>query len=368
MGKSKWTFGVYIGRFQPFHNGHLELITKDIGKLGHLIILIGSANRPRDIKNPWTYEERRDMVTASLLAEGIPKAKFTVKPIRDFYYNENKWFSDVQAAVMAITKGNEDIALLGHIKDASSYYLKAFPNWHFIPTSVSGEVLDATRVRKLYFESDLRTNSTNSLVTDTEAKNEFTYLQDIVPAAVYNTLADYKYGDNDWGRTEFFNRMVEEYKYIQKYKEDQTKFPWPITFVTVDAVVIRSGHILVIKRKDAPGKGLYAIPGGFIAPEESINTSTLRELREETGILLLPYILEDARKEIRVFDFPGRSLRGRVITHCTLFDLGGGTLPLVKGADDAAEALWIPVNEVMEHPELYFEDHFDILYSFLMRY
>jgi bifunctional NMN adenylyltransferase/nudix hydrolase len=363
----KFTFGVYIGRFQPFHNGHLELIKRDIGNLGHLIILVGSASRPRDIRNPWTFEERAKMITDSLTFEGIPKNKFTIRPVRDFYYNETKWFSDVQSIVMSITKGNEDIALLGHIKDTSSYYLKLFPNWHFLPSSVSGEVLDATTIRKLYFETS---KNEDPFYRDdpNNTNNEILVIRDLVPQPVFKTLVDYKHGANNWGRTEFYRNMIEEYQYIQKYKEDQKKFPWPITFVTVDAVVVRSGHILVIKRKDAPGKGLYAIPGGFIAPEESIEKSTLRELREETGILLLPHILEDARKETRVFDYPGRSLRGRVITHATLFDLGGGQLPQVKGADDAAEALWIPVNEVMEHPELFFEDHFDILYSFLMRY
>jgi bifunctional NMN adenylyltransferase/nudix hydrolase len=99
-------------------------------------------------------------------------------------------------------------------------------------------------------------------------------------------------------------------------------------FVTADAVVVQSGHILLVERGRAPGKGLLALPGGFVNPEERIRDAAIRELREETSIsdgkgqippAMLASFIEDART--RVFDAPNRSLRGRIITHAFLFRL-----------------------------------------------
>ncbi|MGI9055864.1 MAG: bifunctional nicotinamide-nucleotide adenylyltransferase/Nudix hydroxylase, partial [Pyrinomonadaceae bacterium] len=66
--------------------------------------------------------------------------------------------------------------------------------------------------------------------------------------------------------TEYFPYLKGEFEYIQKYKED-TQFknvPYAPVFFTTDAVVVQSGHVLVVRRKVHPGKGLLALPGGFL--------------------------------------------------------------------------------------------------------
>ena len=137
--------------------------------------------------------------------------------------------------------------------------------------------------------------------------------------------------------------------------------PYPPTFVTTDNVVIRSGHVLLIKRRYNPGKGLWALPGGFLDVSEKIEDGAVRELKEETRINITKKELRKSIVESKVFDHPNRSLRGRTITHAYLYDLGYGQLPEIKANDDASGAHWVPLSEAHRMEEFFFEDHYDIL-------
>jgi bifunctional NMN adenylyltransferase/nudix hydrolase len=131
---------------------------------------------------------------------------------------------------------------------------------------------------------------------------------------------------------------------------------------------VKSGHVLLVRRKECPGKGLFALPGGYLKTDQWIRDSAICELKEETSIGLLPAVLKERIKESRVFDHPERSLRGRTVTHAYLLDLGSGELPVVEGADDAQEAFWMPICDLMLHESQFFEDHLHILIHFLHRY
>lgn len=362
MGKLKFAFGVFIGRFQPLHNAHLAVMLEGLERVNHLIIILGGARASRSAKNPFTTEERRTMISESLVDAGIPKKRFTILEVQDYYYNEQKWISEVQAQVTTVAKGTTDIVMLGYKKDSTSYYLNTFTDWSFIETKVAHK-LNATDIRKLYFEK----NEDGDYVSES-GMDAFDEFQTLVPRPVANFMVKFMHREEntDWSPT--YRSLLEEAKFLTRYKEEQKVYPWPIIFVTVDPVVVKSGHVLLVKRGGNPGKGLYALPGGFIDPGETILQSTIRELKEETGLKLLPEILQQMAGETKVFDSPDRSSRGRTITHATLFDLGGGQLPLVKGMDDAAEAFWLPVNEVLAHPEKFYEDHWHIIYHFVMRY
>ncbi len=131
-------------------------------------------------------------------------------------------------------------------------------------------------------------------------------------------------------------------------------------FVTVDSVATWRDQVLLIERGQLPGRGQWALPGGFIDVDETIAASCLRELREETGVVLG----EDAIGERRVFDDPLRSQRGRTITHGFRFVLDAlPAPPLAVGADDAVAAFWLPVRELT--PQRLFDDHYFILQTFL---
>ena len=127
------------------------------------------------------------------------------------------------------------------------------------------------------------------------------------------------------------------------YRDQWRKVPHPVIFTTTDALVRRGNYILVVKRKFTPGKGLYALPGGFLKVSETIRSGIIRELKEETRIDVSKQELLDSIRDIKVFDYPGRDPRGRVITHCGIIDLGEGKLPKVKGSDDAEHATWMSV-------------------------
>jgi len=159
--------------------------------------------------------------------------------------------------------------------------------------------------------------------------------------------------------TKTYEQVANEFNFVKKYKSAWDKAPYTPMFITVDAVVVQSGHILLIERKAQPGKGLMALPGGFLDANETLKTAVIRELREETRIKVPAPVLAGSITKQQVFDDPYRSARGRTVTHAYLIELKDGELPKVKGGDDAAKAFWVPFAEIK--PEMMFEDHFHII-------
>ena len=114
------------------------------------------------------------------------------------------------------------------------------------------------------------------------------------------------------------------------------------------------------------GKNLLALPGGFVRQHESMRQAAVRELREETRLEVSPEELDLIIRDSKVFDYPSRSLRGRTVTNAFFGKLPlKDSLPRVEGADDAAEAFWMPVYDVYQNSDQFFEDHFHIIHYFL---
>lgn len=124
--------------------------------------------------------------------------------------------------------------------------------------------------------------------------------------------------------------------------------------VTVDMVIftIRDAvlQVLLIKRGIPPFKGRWAIPGGFVHENESLEEAARRELQEETGVKDV-YL-----EQLYSFGDPERDPRGRVIT-IAYYALIGSDHTALKASTDAAEARWFPMNDL---PPLAF-DHEAIL-------
>ncbi|AZI43328.1 NUDIX domain-containing protein [Deinococcus psychrotolerans] len=335
----KRTFGVYIGRFEPPHAAHLEVMLEALSQVQKLIVVIGSARAARNVKNPFTAEERQAVIVELLREAGVKVSRVLFVHVRDYYYNESLWLSEVQRGVAGHTHGSSDVALIGHLKDESSYYLRSFPAWEFLPTHVISD-LSATEVRRAYFEDDLER------------------VQKIVPPAVWKFLEGFR-------RTGDFAALQAEYRYVQDYRAAWASTPYPVVFVTTDAVVIRSGHVLVVRRAEHPGRGRLAMPGGFLNLKETLLASCVREVVEETGLQISD--LAAYQRSQAVFDYPARSLRGRTVSHAFQFDLGIGQLPVLRPGSDAADAFWLPLSEALAAPELFFEDHHAIMEHFLMR-
>ncbi len=79
------TTSLYIGRFQPFHNGHLDAIQQifEYGDTKFLLIGVGSAEENYTPENPFTAGERFNMIFESLITTGFSKEQFNIFPIRN---------------------------------------------------------------------------------------------------------------------------------------------------------------------------------------------------------------------------------------------------------------------------------------------
>ena len=333
---------VFVGRFQPFHNSHKQVLTTALQKAQRVLVLIGSANRTRSPKNPFTATEREVMIKAC-----FPEAKdrLSIAAIRDFPYMEDLWLREVQDAVehVSLEYGAQKIGMIGHSKDESSYYLKCFPQWDQVEVP-NFEGRSATELRGLL----LTTQDVGSALV----------LESAVPGPCLEFIKTFQ-------RLPQFAPLEKEYRFIQEYRRQYAVCPYPPTFVTVDNVVVHSGHILLVERRAMPGEGLLALPGGFIGEGERLIDAAIRELKEETRLKLPVPVLKGSIKASRVFDDPGRSQRGRTITHAFHFEFPSGPLPAVKGGDDARRAQWVSLGDFYALDGQMFEDHWHIVASFL---
>jgi bifunctional NMN adenylyltransferase/nudix hydrolase len=352
----QYDLAVVLGRFEPLHVGHLILLNKAFMVADKVLVLVGSSKQPRTIKNPFTFAEREEMIIKSV-AEQSEHLK--VRPLVDNLYSDDEWMKQVRFEIksdLAATHQWTDrdiesiskrkVAIVGNKKDESSYYLDLFPEYDYVAIDEVKLGFDATSVREILFEKP----------------GFIEILKSLLPEYTFEFMKNFVH-------TEEYRRLHREYMMVKKYKESWSVAPYAPTFITVDAVVKKAGHILMVRRKEAPGEGLLALPGGFINANERIQDAAMRELAEETKIDLPPGLLRNSMGTGVVFDHPGRSLRGRTVTHAFLFDLDKADkksgLPKVKGSDDAAEALWIPVDELIQKSDQIYEDHLSIIRSIL---
>ena len=331
-----------IGRFQPVHNGHLALLRHALQVARYVIVVVGSAHQPRSPKNPFTWQERAAMLRASLSAP--EQARVRVLPVRD-YYDLPRWVQAVHSGVAALAgplPAGERMGLVGHFKDASSSYLRSFPDWELVSLERQGS-MDATPIRDAYL------GSTHDEVTTALAP----FSEGLPPS----TLAFL----HEFSATADAATLRQEWQMLRGYRQAWAAAPYPPVFVTVDALVCCQGQVLLIQRGRAPGQGLWALPGGFVEPRDTLWQSCLRELAEETHCMLPDDAWRTALQQVQVFDHPDRSQRGRTITHVHQFDLGTMPLPAVQADDDAAAVRWVPVADLPGMEAQLFEDHFHIL-------
>jgi len=332
---------VFIGRFEPFHHGHRAVIERALTLASRVIVLVGSANKPRTNRNPWNAHEREVMIR-----ESFPESRdrILVRPLRDHLYNETQWVTEVQRIVHAASEGSQKVGLIGYSKDRTSYYLKSFPQWKLVEAP-NVEGVSATELRHSLFLMD-------------EDPGQRLLLKAGLPDPVFEMLMAFRTRPQ-------FQQLRKEFAFIRDYRKGWEAAPYAPTFVTVDAVVVHSGHVLLVRRKAEPGKGLLALPGGFLNQDETIQDAAIRELKEETRIKLPEPVLRGSIRGMHVFDHPERSQRGRTITHAFHFDFPSGELPPVRGADDAEKARWYPTSEALDLEESFFEDHYHIVEHFL---
>lgn len=342
---------VFVGRFQPFHNEHKRIIDIALQKSRNVLVLVGSAGKARTIRNPFTFYERRDMIQGAYtnaIEETLAPANFVsnrliIKPLYDKTYNEAAWIKQVQDivkdTVLEIRSTFDlrpNVGLIGASKDNTSYYLKMFPQYKSVNVDIQADV-HATGIREDYLDTGR--------------------ISDDCPKSVFEFLMKFRHEDA-------YEQLARELNFVRDYQKQWEVSPYPVKHATVDAVVEQSGHILLVKRRSEPGKGLWALPGGHLNEYERQLDGAIRELREETKIKVPEAVLRGSIRDHETFDDPYRSTLGRVITKAYHFKLADDvTLPKVKGADDAEKAKWVPIGDLRE--EDFFDDHFHIIQYFL---
>lgn len=355
MQMKSFDFLVFIGRFQPFHLGHLAVIETGLQEAEQLIVLVGSAHQPRSTRNPWSVEEREQMIRGSL--SPAENQRLHIAPLMDIAYNDEAWVRNVQSTVNGLvtahyrmTHKKPRVGLIGHSKDHSSYYLNLFPQWGATEVANFGG-LSATPIREAIFGVNAQTRRGGLAYINSE--EAATTLPEGVRASLSRFCGSDVYSD-----------LKDEHEFVAAYRQTWNAAPYPPTFVTVDAVVVQSGHVLLVERRARPGKGLFALPGGFVNQGEKLVDACVRELREETRLKVPVPVLKGSTKTQRVYDDPHRSARGRTITHAFYIELEPSSeLPKVKGGDDARTAFWLPLSEL--DPVKMFEDHYFIIQDLL---
>jgi bifunctional NMN adenylyltransferase/nudix hydrolase len=403
------TIAICIGRFQPFHLAHAAMLSQALALASQVVVVLGSAFQARTPKNPFTWDERAEMIRAHFSEQDQARLRFL--PMRDVY-DQARWARAVQQGVTSppvdasassgpprgqvslgsgpatdlkacppldvsalcgpprgqvslgsglgvdlrnnITTELEDknIVLVAHSKDASSSYLKAFPNWDLVPLDLvfepeSQEPIHASRLRDAWWAEALR---------GADAAQALSVIAPQIPHSTLDFLQRWTLANPNEIKS-----LAEHWQFLNQYKAAWAQAPYPPVFVTVDTLVTCQNHVLLIRRGQAPGKGLLALPGGFIDQREDLFTSAVRELMEETQLDVSAEILQRAWRQTVVFDHPGRSQRGRTITHTHHFELDLSIFPTVQAADDAASVAWIAKGQLTTLEDQFHDDHFHML-------
>lgn len=310
---------VLIGRFQAdtvLHKGHEALLNMASEDCDQLILLLGSANAARSILNPWTYNERKLKISEWAMKHN---RGLIIAPLNDYKYSNTQWCSDVVETTKMLTVSGNDIRLVGHDKPGNNY-LKMFPQWGDYQDYNSGIQLDATSLRE-----DALRNRPASMPTS----------------------------------------VLEDWLYFQKEKAQFANYPYPETlnFACADAIIECAGHVLLILRGRAPGKGTWALPGGFKENNETYLDCIIREVCEEANLRIPEKVLRGSMVRRKMYDDPTRGCGIPRHTMAHLFRIEpdpDGNPPRVTPGDDAVSAVWVPIPDVLNNYVL-FDDHLHII-------
>lgn len=359
--QKKYDVIVYRGRFQGFHNAHLNTILMALEMAEKVIVVIGSANEARTYyRNPFFENERQEMI------QGALEDHFRHEDVSFVTVEDNP--SDQRWANNVITLVNREVGRLfedtskdthvvsykigqiGFKKDENCVRdVGLFPDWEYVETP-QFEPLDATQVRDIFF-----------------SKRPLGFLRGVCPESVIQYMKGFRY-------TEDFKNMMDEKQFVADYRKKYDSLEYAPTFVTGDNVAFQDNTVLLVKRKDHPGKGLWALPAGYfnaadrvtskgevVKADKTIFACAARELFEETKAGITIGDLEYALFAVKVFDAEGRDPRGRIVTHAHYYNFDPIDVFSVEADDDAEEVRRFKMSDVTRR--MMYADHYDIIMS-----
>lgn len=342
---------VYRGRFQGLHDAHVKSILFGLTLAEKVVIVVGSANEPRTFwRNPFYENERIEMIRGAL-EEHFRHGDVEFVTVED-HPDDDVWAQNVveQVNTTAIALFGElpKIAQIGFQKDANCVRdVKLFPEWEYIDTP-HFDPLDATQVRDILF-----------------SKRPLGFLRGVCPATVIEYLKGFRTSDA-------FAELMAEKKFCEDYKKQFDGLEYAPTFVTGDNVAFQNRKIPLVKRKNLPGKGLWALPAGFfnaadrvtkrgevVKADKSVFAAAIRELKEEANPGIEESDLIRGRIAEKMFDAEGRDPRGRICTMAYAYDFDNLPVFSLEAGDDAEEVKMWDINDITRR--MMYADHYDII-------
>lgn len=345
----EYDFLVYVGRFAPYHRGHHQVSLEALKRAKHLIFVLGSHEASLSIRNPYTTDERIDIIRSAFETVEFD-SRIHFAPQIDHTYNDARWLAAIQSSIQAVCyraftradwTSKPKIGVIGYNKDQTSFYLDKFREIYDVIEIEPKELINATDIRKFILGSDQ-------------------------PDVAFDAFTDDFFVNRNHARTATLHGakpgMIAQFKHVQEEKAKWKHSPYAPMFITTDAVVVHGSKILKVTRGGPLGTGNWALPGGFLEPDLTMLGNVLKELSEETCIGLPAEEIQNYLVSSRTFDDPQRSVRGRTVTEAFLFRFPGAMeLPPVKGGDDAKDAQWITFGQVLSNRNKWFDDHCAII-------
>ncbi len=274
----------FIGRFQPFHNGHLASIRYAAQNNDVVYIGIGSTNAPVSKHNPFTKEERELMIRNSLSSV----KNYEIYSIPDIGDNHS-WVKHTESIVPPFDVIYSGSPLIRKLFRDKNYVVREVP----FNSGTSG-----TQIREKIYARESWEN--------------------LVPPGTENVIK----------QIDGVNRIT--------YLIDRPDFAKPT--VAVDSIIKYQGHIVFIRRGRFPFKGMLAFPGGHLDLQENCEVAAVREAKEETGLDV------KIEKLLNVYSDPDRDPRGHYVTVVYLGTASGTPL----AGDDANEVVLVPIEKTKD--------------------
>lgn len=340
----EFELAVIIGRFQPLHNGHEELLFKALENANKVLVLVGSSNKPRSLKNPFTYEERKGLLLSFCEANDVDSDRLIIEPLLDFDYRDHLWVQHTwdtltrvqdtlnlhysEICIMSSNKDNDADIRKSALYDDRMGYINMEPR-----SGLYSNTLSATAVREYWLVADID------------------HLEMMIPEYTFKFL---------YSKLDVMVKLQREQRSISEAKRPWGNAPYVPIFQTADVCVInQKKEVLLIQRGVGTfGEGQWALVGGYVEANETILEAAVREFKEEAGVDLNKVGYKYASAS--TYDEVDRDPRGRFITTVYFIE------PLedieVVAGDDACDYKWVPIDQLKG--EEMFLDHYRIIQEY----
>ena len=291
-----------IGRFQPPHRAHLALMEGALDMAEDLVIVLGSARGARTARNPLSDSERAALIRQMLEAASVDLRRVRLEFVSDAYYNLPLWVEWIRRAV-----GRERALLTGFEKDASSFYLRLFPDWTLTPPDFRS-TLNATDIREALYRGQWKS---------------------VARAVTPEVLATLR----AFAATPAFAELLADREATRMLAAGG-----PIR--TKGVLLMHGDRMLLTRRRERPGLGLWCLPEAAAAWEAA----------QQVAPRLDRATFESEEFRTRPLNNPQRTPGLDWQTEVKLY-----TLPWPTPAGGNAE--WTDLDAVRTRPETFFADH-----------